>query len=164
MPAMQTIVDLLLRPEVALPVLLAGLLIAFWVGRRTSDTSVRVRELEGALGDAGAERERLAAELADARTERAQLMAELADYRKRVADHFVQTSQKLHDLTLQYRAVYDHLAAGAGELCPDSLEKLEGGLGLDALPEETGKATDRGAPEDREPQAGSASGSPDLST
>ena len=87
MPDMQTIVDLLLRPEVALPVLLAGSLIAFWVGRRTSDTSVRVRELEGALGDAGAERERLA--------------AELADYRKRVADHFVETSQKLHDLTLQ---------------------------------------------------------------
>ena len=52
-----------------------------------------------------------------------------------MADHFAETSQKLHDLTLQYRSVYDHLAAGAGELCPESLEKLDGGLGLDALPD-----------------------------
>ena len=58
-------------------------------------------------------------------------------YRGKVADHFAGTSERLRELTLQYRAIYNHLAEGAGELCPESFEKLEGGLGLDALPEET---------------------------
>ena len=30
-----------------------------------------------------------------------------------------------------------HLAEGAGELCPEGFQKLDGGLGLDALPEES---------------------------
>lgn len=110
------------RPEVALPIFLGGLLLAFWLGRRTGDNAVQLKELEGALDDA--------------RGERQHVQQELGEYRGQVADHFAETSRKLHDLTLQYRAVYDHLAAGAGQLCPDSLEKLEGGLGLDALPEE----------------------------
>jgi hypothetical protein len=35
--------------------------------------------------------------------------------------------------------VYEHLAKGATELCPEGFSKLEGGLGLDALPEEIAK-------------------------
>jgi uncharacterized membrane-anchored protein YhcB (DUF1043 family) len=58
-------------------------------------------------------------------------------YRGKVADHFVGTSERLRELTFQYRAIYNHLAEGAGELCPEGFEKLEGGLGLDALPEES---------------------------
>ncbi len=123
MPDPQMILDVLLRPEVALPVLLGGMLIAFWIGRRTSEATVRVAELEGAL--------------ADARTERAKASDALGDYQGRVTDHFTETSRKLHELTLQYRAVYDHLAEGANQLCPDGFEKLEGGLGLDSLPEES---------------------------
>lgn len=111
-----------LQPEVALPVFLGGLLLAFWLGRRTGDNVSQVKELEGALDDA--------------RGERRIVEQELGEYRGQVGDHFAETSRKLHDLTLQYRSVYDHLAAGAGQLCPDRLEKLEGGLGLDALPEE----------------------------
>jgi len=111
-----------LQPEVALPIFLGGLLLAFWLGRRTGDNVSQVKELEGALDDA--------------RGERQVVEQELGEYRGQVADHFAETSRKLHDLTLQYRSVYDHLAAGAGQLCPDSLEKLQGGLGLDALPEE----------------------------
>ncbi len=122
MPETQEWLTVLLQPEVALPIFLGGLLLAFWVGRRTSDNVAQVNELQGALEDARQERE--SAENA------------YGEYRGHVADHFAETSRKLHDLTLQYRAVYDHLAAGAGQLCPDSLEKLEGGLGLDALPEE----------------------------
>ncbi|MAE94105.1 MAG: hypothetical protein CL910_05540 [Deltaproteobacteria bacterium] len=123
MPNLETILQTLLQPEVALLVLLAGMLLTFWLGRRTSEGRAQVRELEGALEDARAERERVE--------------GELGTYKGRVADHFAETSQKLHDLTLQYRAVYDHLAVGASDLCPESLEKLDGGLGLDALPEET---------------------------
>lgn len=123
MPEMQQWLAIALKPEVALPIFLGGMLLAFWIGRRTGDKVVQLKELEGAL-DA-------------ARGEQQSAQQELGEYRGQVADHFAETSHKLHDLTLQYRAVYDHLAEGAGRLCPDRLEKLEGGLGLDALPEES---------------------------
>ncbi len=122
MPDLQTVLELVLQPEIALPILLASMLLSFYVGRRTSDGTAQVQELEGAL--------------ADLRGAKNQAQDELGDYQAKVTNHFTETSEKLHDLTLQYRAVYDHLAKGAGELCPDSLQKLEGGLGLDALPEE----------------------------
>ena len=73
------------------------------------------------------------------------------DYRKQVADHFSETSERLHDLTLQYRAVYEHLAKGATELCPEGFSKLEGGLGLDALPEEVAPRAVAPAAESAEP-------------
>ncbi len=122
MPDLQTVLDLVLQPEIALPILLASMLLSFYVGRRTSDGTAQVNELEGALQDL--------------RSEKSKAQDELGEYQSKVTNHFTETSEKLHDLTLQYRAVYDHLAKGAGELCPDSLQKLEGGLGLDALPEE----------------------------
>lgn len=103
-----------------LAVVVGGLF--FWLGRFTASRKGRLGELE--------------AELETTREARGQLQEELDGYRGRVADHFAETSERLRDLTLQYRSVYDHLAEGAGELCPDGFEKLEGGLGLDALPED----------------------------
>ena len=97
--------------------------VAFVLGRRTGSGAARVRELESRLEVAAQERERVE--------------GELRGYRERVAAHFSETSERLHDLTVQYRSVYEHLAQGASELCPESFEKLEGGLGLDALPEES---------------------------
>jgi uncharacterized membrane-anchored protein YhcB (DUF1043 family) len=99
------------------------LVAAFLLGRRTGSGAGRVRELESRLEVAAQERERVE--------------GELRGYRERVAEHFSETSEQLHELTVQYRAVYEHLAKGASELCPESFEKLEGGLGLDALPEES---------------------------
>jgi len=112
--------------EIALAVLavVGGLL--FWLGRFTASRKGRLAELE--------------AELDTTREARGQLQEELDGYRGRVADHFAETSERLRDLTLQYRSVYDHLAEGAVELCPDGFEKLEGGLGLDALPEDAAPA------------------------
>jgi uncharacterized membrane-anchored protein YhcB (DUF1043 family) len=97
--------------------------LAFVLGRRSGGGAARVRELESRLEVAAQERERVE--------------GELSGYRERVAEHFSETSQRLHELTVQYRSVYEHLAKGASELCPESFEKLEGGLGLDALPEES---------------------------
>lgn len=107
------------------PVILAGVfviavVVSFVLGRRTGSTASQVRELTDALATACADRDRN--------------REELEGYRKRVSDHFAETSEKLRDLTLQYRDVYDHLARGAGELCPEGFAQLEGGLGLDALP------------------------------
>jgi hypothetical protein len=92
----------------------------------------------GRFGGAAARRARsLTHELADSRAAEERTRAEHEAYRKRVADHFTETSERLHELTLQYRSVYEHLAKGANELCPEGFSKLEGGLGLDALPEES---------------------------
>jgi uncharacterized membrane-anchored protein YhcB (DUF1043 family) len=109
--------------------LLAGVVLGFLIGRRSSAARARARQLEGALEELRKEQERAQAEIQAGREK-------LDRYRGKVADHFAGTSERLRDLTLQYRAVYNHLAEGAGELCPEGFEKLEGGLGLDALPEE----------------------------
>ena len=101
---------------------LVGALLLGWVlGRARGASAGRVRALER--------------ELALERGAHEKLQADTTAYRKQVADHFAETSERLHDLTLQYRSVYEHLAKGAGELCPEGFAKLEGGLGLDALPE-----------------------------
>jgi uncharacterized membrane-anchored protein YhcB (DUF1043 family) len=105
--------------------------LGFALGRSGGATARRVR----ALGVA----------LAEERAAHDKARSEYEAYRKQVADHFGETSERLHDLTLQYRAVYEHLAKGATELCPEGFSKLEGGLGLDALPEEIGPRTAAGA-------------------
>jgi uncharacterized membrane-anchored protein YhcB (DUF1043 family) len=101
----------------------------------------------GRLGGAAARRARaLQVALAEERAAHDKARAEYEAYRKRVSDHFSETSERLHDLTLQYRSVYEHLAKGASELCPEGFSKLEGGLGLDALPEESPSAPAPDAP------------------
>jgi hypothetical protein len=107
--------------------LLGALALGFALGRRTGANAGKLRALESELD---------AEQRAHLRTR-----SETEAYKKQVTDHFAETSERLHDLTLQYRSVYEHLAKGASELCPEGFAKLEGGLGLDALPEEGGTAT-----------------------
>jgi uncharacterized membrane-anchored protein YhcB (DUF1043 family) len=114
--------DLLLSSPAFWIAVAVALAVGFGVGRATGANAQKVRELEASLD---------AEQQAHLRTR-----GEAEGYRTKVSEHFVETSERLHDLTLQYRAVYEHLAKGASELCPESLTKLEGGLGLDALPEE----------------------------
>lgn len=113
--------ELLSSPALWIAVIVAALA-GFALGRASGATASRVRALEREL-----DAERSAHE---------STRGEANVYRKQVADHFAETSERLHELTLQYRSVYEHLAKGAGELCPEGFAKLEGGLGLDALPEE----------------------------
>jgi uncharacterized membrane-anchored protein YhcB (DUF1043 family) len=103
--------------------------------------------LAGRAGGAAARRARaLQVALAEERAAHDKARSEYDGYRKRVADHFTETSERLHELTLQYRSVYEHLAKGATELCPEGFSKLEGGLGLDALPEEAAPRAEAPAP------------------
>jgi uncharacterized membrane-anchored protein YhcB (DUF1043 family) len=146
-------------------ILLAGVALGFLLGRRTSAARARARQLEGEVEELWKEHERAQAEIRKSRDQLERAQAEiragrdeleraqgeiragrdelertregLERYRGKVADHFAGTSERLRDLTLQYRAIYSHLAEGAGELCPEGFQKLEGGLGLDALPEES---------------------------
>ncbi len=46
----------------------------------------------------------------------------LVDYRGQVTRHFMHTSALVQEMTQSYRAVYEHLAAGAQHLCSDELE------------------------------------------
>jgi hypothetical protein len=89
-----------------------GVLLGIVVGRRTSLDRVRCQELE--------------AELASRR-------AEANRYREEVAAHFTKTSELVQGLTLQYRAVYDHLADGARTLCPERMLELSQGDSAQAL-------------------------------
>ena len=132
-------------------ILLAGVVLGLLLGRRTSAARARARQLEGELEDLRTDHESAQAEIRKGRDKLEQAQAEIREgrdelerareghesYRGKVTDHFVGTSERLRELTFQYRAIYNHLAEGAGELCPEGFEKLDGGLGLDALPEET---------------------------
>jgi uncharacterized membrane-anchored protein YhcB (DUF1043 family) len=146
-------------------ILLAGVVLGLLLGRRTSAARTRARQLETQLESLQQDHERAQTEIQAGREELESAQAEirtgkdaleraqteiregqeelqrtregLEAYRGKVADHFAGTSERLRELTFQYRAIYNHLAEGAVDLCPDGFEKLEGGLGLDALPEES---------------------------
>lgn len=108
-----------------------GLLIGWFVGRRTNRTVERLRSLEAEL-DAS--------------------RAELEIYRERVVEHFGRTSDLLRSLTIQYRDVYDHLADGARTLCPDNTPALGDGIEAALLPE-TEPARESAEEEPSEPVA-----------
>lgn len=122
--------------ELLLYVLLAaggGLLVGFATGRYTSGGAKRVREVEARLESTAKDRERAVAETAAAREATARVQTELDGYRGRVTEHFTGTSELLRDLTEQYRTVYDHLAGGANELCPQGFVGLEEALRHETL-------------------------------
>lgn len=52
----------------------------------------------------------------------------LIDYRGQVTRHFMHTSELVQEMTQSYRAVYEHLAAGAQHLCSDELEPSQVGF------------------------------------
>ena len=63
----------------------------------------------------------------------AELKTEISDYKENVAEHFQTTAGLLHDMTEQYRSVYEHMAAGAQQLCDaeqatSQIESLRAGL------------------------------------
>jgi uncharacterized membrane-anchored protein YhcB (DUF1043 family) len=105
--------------------LAAALAVGFALGRFTHPAQRRCRELEGEL---------------------AALKGRFDGYKEEVGQHFARTSELVHGLTLQYRAVYDHLADGARSLCPDHPLLLSRGVEA-ALLAEPGERTVQGAHE-----------------
>jgi hypothetical protein len=51
------------------------------------------------------------------REELSELRERFSDYRDQVSQHFMRTSELVQEMTQSYRAVYEHLATGAQELC-----------------------------------------------
>jgi len=128
--------------------------IGILIGRYTGNNRREVNELKATLEAAGKERELAQASVDAAKDEIKRTRDELDRYRGDVVEHFTGTSQLLRDLTHQYRAVYDHLATSASNLCPDgsvsfleSLQSEQLGAGPAATP------TDDVASEPAEPEA-----------
>ncbi len=111
---------------------LGGLVVGYLVGHYFNRTSFRIRELEAEIEHRTKEHDRALAEVDAAKGELLRAEREAEEYRARVGEHFTGTSHLLRELTVQYRAVYDHLASGAGDLCPEGFAMLEGEL--DSLP------------------------------
>ncbi|MGB7930759.1 MAG: DUF1043 family protein [Gammaproteobacteria bacterium] len=51
-----------------------------------------------------------------------ELRERFSDYRDHVTQHFMRTSELVQEMTQSYRAVYEHLATGAQELCEGEVE------------------------------------------
>lgn len=89
-------------------------------------------------GRAGTRRE--TQRVRDLEDQLAKAEADHSQYRTQVSEHFVETSRRLHDLTLQYKSVYEHLADGARALCPDGAVAIAPSLAEAALPESASTA------------------------
>ena len=59
---------------------------------------------------------------AQLREELSELRERFSDYRDQVTRHFMHTSELVQEMTQSYRAVYEHLATGAQELCEGEVE------------------------------------------
>jgi uncharacterized membrane-anchored protein YhcB (DUF1043 family) len=117
---------------VALPLVALG--IGVLIGRRSSDAAERARTLAAELDAQRAELERVQVEKHAVLDELQQARDEAASYRGRVVSHFYGTSEQLRALTLRYRELFEHLADGARELCPEASSALQAGLEAPALP------------------------------
>tara|TARA_R110000823_G_scaffold91174_3_gene201106 strand:- start:24092 stop:24577 length:486 start_codon:yes stop_codon:yes gene_type:complete len=91
----------------AVLVLLAGLALGVLIGRRTSSSGQKYREVERKLD---------------------QVLQDKKRYEDDVVEHFTETAQLLNSLTDSYRQVHNHLAKGASTLCQG-----EGPVALDHL-------------------------------
>jgi uncharacterized membrane-anchored protein YhcB (DUF1043 family) len=56
------------------------------------------------------------------RAELNDLRERFSDYRDQVTRHFMRTSELVHEMTRSYRAIHEHLATGARELCNGETE------------------------------------------
>jgi uncharacterized protein len=92
--------------------LAAGAVVLFGVGLLIGQRLGRTRQ-----GDARQEAEDLKVALR-------QNEEDLRQYRAHVTDHFTQTADLVRTLTADYRAVYEHMAAGAQTLCNGQVKAL----------------------------------------
>ncbi|MEM9256021.1 MAG: DUF1043 family protein [Pseudomonadota bacterium] len=92
-----------------LTLMLLGVVIGWWLGRNTSASGQKYREVERKLD---------------------QVLQDKKLYEDEVVEHFTATAHLLNNLTESYREVHNHLASGAANLCqgqgPVSLDRPGG--------------------------------------
>lgn len=122
------------------------------------ETIIVLLVLVGALcGVAGYTIARLGQRRAGGGKTAAELKTELGEYKENVTEHFQTTASLLHEMTEQYRSVYEHMAAGAQNLCdPEQatlqIESLSAGL-LSASGPEAANEDDASVTENIDPAA-----------
>lgn len=130
---------------------LLALAVGVLLGRRSSDAAQRARTLEAELDAERAALEHALAEKRAVEEELAKARTEAEGYHERVVQHFYGTSEQLRALTLRYRELFEHLADGARDLCPEASSALQAGLEPPALARVAGEA-DAAAPEPGAPE------------
>lgn len=66
--------------------------------------------------------------------ERDEARANLTRHREEVDNHFLRTAELVNQMTASYRAVHEHLSAGARTLCSEQGRRLAMAKSLDSLP------------------------------
>jgi len=105
--------------------------------RRIGELEVRLAERDGRIAQLESARNEAQHRRDEAEQRADEARDRLAGYESQVADHFTRTSDLLREMTLQYRAIYEHLAEGARSLCDDEGLRLERAEALSELPEES---------------------------
>lgn len=77
--------------------------------------------------------------------ERDEARANLARHREEVDHHFLRTAELVNQMTASYRAVHEHLSAGARTLCSEQGRRMAMAKSLDSLPGYPGNEQDNPA-------------------
>jgi uncharacterized membrane-anchored protein YhcB (DUF1043 family) len=114
-------IDILLLLWLAMPVLFIGGLL---IGRAYSPGGKRINSLKQEIRQTQADLDQTSSVLDQTQTalETAQGMSE--EYRQQVTKHFSKTAELVNELTINYKAVYEHLATSAVNLCDEGAALL----------------------------------------
>ena len=142
-------IDLLFLLWLTMPMLFIGGLL---IGRSYSPGAKRIKTLKAEIEHTQADLQKTKMELDQIRAalELSQGMSD--EYRQQVTKHFSKTAELVNNLTMNYRAVYEHLATSALSLCDEEVAIL-----TDAVPGERllSQNTAETNPQDEPPSKGS---------
>jgi uncharacterized membrane-anchored protein YhcB (DUF1043 family) len=119
---------------IGMPFFFAG---GWVIGRFFSTAAKRIRALKAEIEQTKAELEETKNQLEQTRMTLEQTRNEAAEYRSQVAQHFSKTADLFNTLTLNYRAVYEHLAISAVNLCDEHVVMLSDGMPNDRILNQT---------------------------
>ncbi len=110
----------------------AGFAVAFlcgvYIGRAFSTGAKRIKALRAEVEEAQAELARTRAELEETGATLEETRREASEYRHSVTEHFSKAADLFNSLTVNYRAVYEHLAKSSLILCDDNAVMLSEGM------------------------------------
>ncbi len=99
-----------------------------YVGRSFSTGAKRIKALQGEIEELQADLEKTRSELEETRSTLEETRREAAEYRRSVTEHFSKAADLFNSLTVNYRAVYEHLAKSSLVLCEENAVMLNEGV------------------------------------
>ncbi|MGH8583267.1 MAG: YhcB family protein [Gammaproteobacteria bacterium] len=98
------------------------------IGRTLSTGVKRIKLLQTDIQQTRAELDRTRTELEEARAMLEETRQEALAYRQQVTEHFSKAADLFNSLTVNYRAVYEHLAKSSYQLCDETTVLLSDGM------------------------------------